>query len=106
MGATAGWAASFSCEPCAESGQTPTTPNDCINALPLALGCGQNSIYVNTPAVGLCIVSEGGLGCNLGESYTRWYRLHTTTAGKVQFLLTPTLAGQNYDFAVYGPFGG
>lgn len=104
LGATAGWVASFSCVPCAESGQTPTTPNDCINALPLALGCGQNSIYVNAPTVGPGIVSEGCQGCNLSEMYTRWYRLHTTTAGKVQFLLTPTLAAQNYDFALYGPF--
>jgi len=103
-GGGAGWVAAFSCVPCAQSLQTSTSPNDCMNAIPLALGCGQNSIYVNTPAEGPGVVSEGCQGCNISEIYSRWYRLHTTTAGNVQFLITPTLTGQNYDFAVYGPF--
>lgn len=102
-----GWNASLECVPCQESQQTEMNNSDCINAVgftgPFSL-CSDSVASFSLPGIGPGLVCEGAGGCVVAENYTAWFRMRTMSAGKMQFLITPTDANDDYDFAVYGPF--
>ncbi len=96
----AGWAANFSCVPCAGA-PTGTTNADCNFLTPVC-----TSVAINSNAVGPGIISDGctpGSCPAGGENYSNWYQVTFATSGTFNFQITPNNVADDYDFAVYGP---
>lgn len=96
----AGWDAVLQCVPCA-GGPNGTDNNDCPRATPI---CGTANVASNSTGPG--IVAEGcsyGTCPAGGENNTNWFTFTVSFTGSLDILLTPTIATDDYDFAVYGP---
>lgn len=96
----AGWHATLQCVPCV-GGPNGTDNNDCQTMTPLCSGASFNS---NSTGPGL--VSEGcnGAACPAGgENHTNWYTFTAQTTGTLSVTITPNVATDDYDFAIYGP---
>lgn len=93
----AGWAATLSCVPCA-GGQPAVSNGDCINAVTLA-----GSTALNDASSGSGLVAEACAGCSLGENYSNWYKIQTSSAGIVSFTIDPNQNTDDFDVSVYGP---
>jgi len=96
----AGWNATLQCIPCA-GGPNGTDNNDCQTMTPL---CSGASISTNSSGPG--IIAEGCTGSTCpagGENHTNWYTFQAQTTGTLNITLVPTLATDDYDFAVFGP---
>lgn len=95
-----GWAATFSCAPCA-GGPNGSDNNDCVRATQLCAG-----VAVPGNSTGPGIVSEacGGASCPAGgENYSNWFLVSFATSGTFTFTITPSVGTDDYDYAVYGP---
>ncbi len=95
-----GWSAVLSCVACA-IGPNGTDNNDCNLATPL---CNNASLSDNSTGPG--IVAEGCNGSTCpagGENFSNWYQFQIATGGTLTFTISPFNAGQDYDFAIYGP---
>jgi len=92
----AGWTAALSCVPCAAN--TVADNNDCVDATQIC----SNTSFVGA-SVGPGIVGDGCSGCNTSEHFTNWYRFCASTSGTLKFVIIPSNAGEDYDFALYGP---
>lgn len=93
----AGWAATLSCVPCS-GGQSGVTNSDCAYATQLT---GTTSLF--DPSSGAGLVAEGCSGCALGEIYSNWYKIQTSSAGSVAFTIDPNNNADDFDVAVFGP---
>ncbi len=95
-----GWSATISCVPCA-GGPTGLTNNDCANATFL---CASTTVPVNSTGPGISAEACGGGGCPAGgENYSNWYTIAIQTGGTLNFTINPTVATDDYDYAIYGP---
>jgi len=95
-----GWNATLSCVPCA-GGPSGNNNSDCLFATAI---CSNASI--TSMAHGPGIVAEGCSGTNCpagGENHSNWYRFVAQTSGVLNITITPTVATDDYDFAIYGP---
>ncbi len=95
-----GWNATLTCVPCA-GGPNGTDNSDCQTMTPL---CSGSTISTNSSGPG--IVAEGctGSACPAGgENHTNWYTFQAQTSGNLSVTITPTVATDDYDFAIYGP---
>lgn len=95
-----GWAATMQCVPCA-GGPNGTDNNDCSTLTAL---CAGTSFGANSTGPGL--VSDG---CTFGqcpaggENFSNWYAFQVQSSGTLNITVTPTVATDDYDFALYGP---
>ena len=96
-----GWAAVLSCVACA-GGPNGTDNNDCVRATPL---CASTSVPGNSTGPGIVAEACGGAaGCPAGgENYSNWFTVQFTTGGTFLFTIVPSIASDDYDYAVYGP---
>jgi len=96
-----GWAATFSCAPCAGA-PTGLTNNDCPNA---TLLCASAAVPGNSTGPGISAEACGGAaGCPAGgENYSNWYAVTFTSSGTFNFTIVPQVTTDDYDYAVYGP---
>lgn len=95
-----GWNATLTCVPCA-GGPNGTDNSDCQTMTPLCSGAA-----INTNSTGPGIVAEGctGSACPAGgENHSNWYTFQAQTTGTLSVTITPTVATDDYDFAIYGP---
>lgn len=95
-----GWNAVLTCVPCA-GGPSGTSNSDCINATAIC-----SNAAISSMANGPGIVAEGcsGSACPAGgENHSNWYRFVAQTTGVLNVIITPTVATDDYDFAIYGP---
>lgn len=95
-----GWTATFSCSPCA-GGPSGTANNDCVNATQV---CSNVNVPGNSTGPGIAAEACGGAACPAGgENYSNWYLVTIATSGTFNFTITPSIATDDYDYAVYGP---
>ena len=95
-----GWNATLTCVPCA-GGPNGTDNSDCQTMTPL---CSGSTITTNSTGPG--IVAEGctGSACPAGgENHSNWYTFQAQTTGTLSVTINPTVATDDYDFAIYGP---
>lgn len=95
-----GWNATLQCVPCA-GGPNGTDNSDCQTMTPLCSGAA-----ITTNSTGPGIVAEGctGTACPAGgENHSNWYQFQAQTTGTLNITLVPTVATDDYDFAIYGP---
>lgn len=96
----AGWNATLQCVPCA-GGPNGTDNNDCTTYTPL---CSGTSFNANSTGPGI-----SPDGCSFGtcpaggENFTNWYAFQISASGTLNITVTPQVATDDYDFAVYGP---
>jgi hypothetical protein len=96
----AGWNAVLSCVPCA-GGPNGTDNNDCVTQTPL---CSGAAVPGNSSGPG--IVAEGCTGSTCpagGENHSSWYNITIASSGTFNATITPDVATDDYDFAIYGP---
>jgi len=91
-----GWAATLSCVPCAAN--TAVDNNDCSEATTIC----SNTSFMGA-SIGPGVVGDGCSGCNTSEHFTNWYSFCVSVSGTLQFMVSPTNAADDYDFALYGP---
>lgn len=95
-----GWSATLQCVPCA-GGPNGTDNSDCQTLTPL---CSNAPISTNSSGPG--IVAEGCTGATCpagGENHSNWYQFVAQTTGTLSVTITPTVATDDYDLAIYGP---
>lgn len=95
-----GFRATLQCVPCA-GGPTGTSNSDCQMLTPLC-----SSASISGMANGPGIVAEGcsGTVCPAGgENHSNWYTFTAQTTGTLSVTVTPTVATDDYDIAIYGP---
>lgn len=96
----AGWAATFSCAPCA-GGPTGTSNNDCANFTQV---CASTPVASNSTGPGILAEGCGGASCPAGgENYSNWFAVSIAASGTFGFTIVPTVGTDDYDYAVYGP---
>lgn len=97
---SSGWSAVLQTVPCA-GGPSGTDNNDCINATGI---CSNSSISSNSTGPGIDAEGCTGIVCPAGgENHTNWYKIKAATTGPLEILVTPTVATDDYDVAIYGP---
>ncbi|MFN8166218.1 MAG: CUB domain-containing protein [Bacteroidia bacterium] len=94
---SSGWTATLDCVPYA-AGPNGTDNNDCSRA---TLVCTNQSI--TDASTGPGISADNSNGCIPAESYTNWYTISVSAAGKLGFVLSPVTNTDDYDFAFFGP---
>ncbi len=96
----AGWNATLQCLPCA-GGPNGTDNNDCATLIAL---CSGTSFGANSTGPGLssdgCTFGQCPAG---GENFSNWYAFQVFSSGTLDITVTPQVATDDYDFAVYGP---
>ena len=96
----AGWAAQFSCAPCAGA-PTGLTNADCLNA---ALLCSNATITGLTVGPGVSAEACGGGVCPAGgENHSSWYAVTIKTSGTFLFSIVPVTGTDDFDYTVFGP---
>lgn len=93
----AGWTANFSCVPCAA--RQPNGASDCVSGAVQV--CDNSPLSGSSPGPGTN--TEGCSGCVTGETYSAWYYFEAQTSGNLEFSIDPASAGEDLDFALYGP---
>jgi hypothetical protein len=93
-GTGAGWAITLTTVASA-SWKAPVN-SDCQTAITI---CNTQNIIATSNGPGLR--SNCPAGCLGAEYYTNWYVWKVTTAGTMDFTITPNLATDDYDFALY-----
>lgn len=95
-----GWNATLQCVPCA-GGPNGTDNNDCSNLTAL---CSGTSFGANSTGPGLtsdgCTFGQCPAG---GENFSNWYAFQIFSSGTLNITVTPQVATDDYDFAIYGP---
>lgn len=95
-----GWSATLQCVPCA-GGPNGTDNNDCSSLTAL---CAGTSFGANSTGPGLvsdgCIFGQCPAG---GENFSNWYAFQIQSSGTLNITVTPQVATDDYDFALYGP---
>lgn len=95
----AGWTITLDCIPC-PYGPNGTDNSDCRNNISLC-----SDLPFSDASTGPGIVSDAGTGCAIAENYTNWYQFIVSSSGTIGLNLTPNVAADDYDFAIYGPLG-
>jgi hypothetical protein len=76
-------------------------PTDCPGAIAV---CGSSVFKGNSSGYGTQELNGTNKGCNTNlEIQSSWYYFKTASTGSVDFAITPQIASDDYDFAVYGP---
>jgi hypothetical protein len=80
----------------------PAANTNCAGALTV---CSDAAFSGNSAGAGVQEVGTCNRGClNTGEHQSSWYYFTTTTAGNVNLNITPSVATDDYDFAIWGPY--
>ncbi|MCW8940218.1 MAG: CUB domain-containing protein, partial [Flavobacteriales bacterium] len=93
----AGWAATISCVPC-----PPAPPTNCLGGTTI---CSDNTFSGNSSGYGVQELNASNRGCLADdENQSSWYFFQATTAGTIEFTISPSNTSDDYDFAVWGPY--
>ena len=86
---------------CSTTARAQAPEQDCINAIPVCQSLySQNLAYSGTGVYNeLTPINEGCLAS--GEKNDVWYIINVTSPGMLAFNITPNLASEDYDFAVW-----
>lgn len=74
---------------------------NCSNA---QLLCSNTSQSANSSGAGTQELSSANQGCLFTEHQSSWYYLNVQTGGSLSMTIDPTNNGDDYDFAIWGPF--
>lgn len=66
--------------------------------------CNDVAFSGNSSGAGTQELNGCNAGCLGGENQSSWYYFTTPTAGNVDLSITPSVATDDYDFAIWGPF--
>ncbi len=80
----------------------PVANTNCAGATTV---CSDAAFSGNSSGAGTQEINTCNDGClNTGEHQSSWYYFTTTTAGNVNLNITPSVATDDYDFAIWGPY--
>lgn len=75
--------------------------NDCSTSVQV---CSNSGFPGNSSGFGTQELNAGNRGClNGNEHQSSWYLISIGTTGTLQFTISPVVASDDYDFAVWGP---
>jgi hypothetical protein len=79
--------------------------SDCRGSVPI---CGTQSFNGSPSNTGLAVdLNFNNRGClNANERQGIWYQFTVSASGTLGFTISPNNSGDDYDFAVFGPFSG
>ena len=76
--------------------------NNCEQAQVL---CSSTPVSANSGGFGIQELNSGNRGCLAGnEHQSSWYYVNVQTGGSLTMLIDPNNNGNDYDFAVWGPY--
>lgn len=101
---SSGWSITLACQACPTPAAPGASSADCSSAPTV---CNSNSFAGNSSGSGSTVdVTAANRGCLLsGENQSSWYYFSPTSNGNLEFAISPTNGTDDYDFAIWGPYG-
>jgi hypothetical protein len=99
-----GWSAIVTCSAVPGANPPGGSPQDCVGGQGMTI-CSNNTFSANSGGVGLQELSATNRGClSSNERQSSWYYFSPTAPGFVAFTISPQNGGDDYDFAIWGPY--